>query len=261
MFLLFWKTGRGGGGGERRKEAHAVLLCFLPIPPHPNPSQPTGKWADEIVEDAPWILTTKFLKEHKIDYVCHDDAPYGSAGEDDIYAPIKAAGMFCATERTEGISTTDLITRIIRQYDVFVRRNLERGKSRQEMNVSFLKEQEIKLVGFLKEMEQRAIDEARKEAPVLFAMASDFSRLFDKHGELRTRWRAKRREIADGVMHVVGAALSTGPSSDGEGGGEAGGAESAGSAGSGSGSGSAAAAAPRGRRASEDLGSFSDCKA
>lgn len=69
------------------------------------------KWVDEVVPNCPWIVTPEFIDEHSIDYVAHDDLPYGAAEGDDIYAPIKAQGKFLVTQRTEGVSTTGIITR------------------------------------------------------------------------------------------------------------------------------------------------------
>lgn len=101
------------------------------------------RWVDEVIEDAPWILDMDFLKKHHIDYCAHDDLPYVADGIDDIYKPMKEAGMFIATQRTEGISTSDLITKIIRDYDKYLMRNFARGATRQELNVSWLKKNEL----------------------------------------------------------------------------------------------------------------------
>jgi len=99
------------------------------------------KWVDEVVEDAPWVLDEEFLRKHKIDYVAHDADPYPSAQAqaDDVYALVKKKGMFVPTQRTQGISTTDIIVRIIRDYDEYVKRNLKRGVSCEAMNVSFFR--------------------------------------------------------------------------------------------------------------------------
>src|ERR1041384_8259290 len=71
------------------------------------------KWVDEVVPNCPWIVTLDFLEEHQIDYVAHDDLPYGADEGDDIYAPIKEMGKFLPTQRTEGVSTTGIITKYV----------------------------------------------------------------------------------------------------------------------------------------------------
>ncbi|KAF3924249.1 hypothetical protein ABW21_db0204393 [Orbilia brochopaga] len=101
------------------------------------------KWVDEVVEDAPWIVTPDFLEKHAIDYVAHDDEPYAGTDTDDIYKPCKEAGKFLVTQRTEGISTTYIITKIVRDYEKFITRQLRRGTPRQDLNVSWLKKNEL----------------------------------------------------------------------------------------------------------------------
>lgn len=101
------------------------------------------KWVDEVIPNCPWVVSPDFLEEHKIDFVAHDDEPYGAAEGDDIYAPIKKQGKFLVTERTEGVSTTGIITKIVRDYESYIARQLKRGTSRQELNVSWLKKNEL----------------------------------------------------------------------------------------------------------------------
>ncbi|KAH9881177.1 hypothetical protein J1614_001672 [Plenodomus biglobosus] len=101
------------------------------------------KWVDEVIEDCPWIVTAEFLLKHNIDYVAHDDLPYGADEGDDIYGPIKEKGMFLVTQRTEGLSTTGIITKIVRDYDQYIDRQLKRGTSRKELNISWLKKNEL----------------------------------------------------------------------------------------------------------------------
>lgn len=93
------------------------------------------KWVDEVVEDAPWVVTKEYMDELKLDFVAHDSIPYVSSGHEDIYAQVKKEGKFLTTQRTSGISTSDIITVLLRGYDSYVRRNLERGITKKEMNV------------------------------------------------------------------------------------------------------------------------------
>lgn len=103
------------------------------------------KWADEVIMPWPWIITLDFVEKHNIDYVAHDDVPYNSAGSGDIYATIKEAGKFLATQRTEGISTSDIIMRIIKDYDKYIWRSLERGYSAKELGISETKAFRVRL--------------------------------------------------------------------------------------------------------------------
>lgn len=139
------------------------------------------RYVDEVVPDAPWTLDDDYLDKHKIDFVAHDDLPYGADGEEDIYAWLKERGMFVATQRTEGISTTDVIARIIRDYDVYVRRNLSRGYTAKELNVSFMKEKKIQF--------QEKVDLMK-------------GRIADKRQELFHKWEEKSREFIGNFMDL-----------------------------------------------------------
>lgn len=75
----------------------------------------------------------------QIDFVAHDDLPYNTGDMADVYQTVKEAGKFVATKRTEGVSTSDVIARIVRDYDMFIQRNLERGYTAKDLNVGFLK--------------------------------------------------------------------------------------------------------------------------
>lgn len=87
--------------------------------------------------------------------MAHDDLPYKSGTVDDVYAFVKEKGQFLATQRTEGISTSDLITRIVHDYDEYLRRNLQRGYSAKQLNISFLKKTSLKLRNNVEEWADR----------------------------------------------------------------------------------------------------------
>ncbi|KAF5391994.1 hypothetical protein D9757_003308 [Collybiopsis confluens] len=54
------------------------------------------RWVDQVVPEAPWVVTPDFLARYRIDYIAHDEDPYKAEGlgHDDVYAEIKQAGKF-----------------------------------------------------------------------------------------------------------------------------------------------------------------------
>ena len=87
------------------------------------------RWVDEVIE-APWFMTEEFMIKNDIDFVCHDDIPYVSEGVEDCYAICKKLGRFKATNRTEGVSTTDIVAKILKNKEIYYIRNIKRGTSR-----------------------------------------------------------------------------------------------------------------------------------
>ncbi|OAY66593.1 Choline-phosphate cytidylyltransferase 2 [Ananas comosus] len=105
------------------------------------------KWVDEVIPDAPWVLTKEFLDKHQIDYVAHDALPYAdtSGAGNDVYEFVKSIGKFKETNRTEGISTSDIIMRILKDYNQYVMRNLARGYTRKDLGVSYEKQLRVNM--------------------------------------------------------------------------------------------------------------------
>ncbi|XP_019160583.1 PREDICTED: choline-phosphate cytidylyltransferase 1-like [Ipomoea nil] len=115
------------------------------------------KWVDEVIPDAPWVVTPEFLEKHQIDYVAHDSLPYADASGagNDVYEFVKAVGKFKETKRTDGISTSDIIMRIIKDYNEYVMRNLDRGYSRKDLGLSYVKEKRLRVNRGLKTLQER----------------------------------------------------------------------------------------------------------
>ena len=81
-----------------------------------------NKYVDEIIPNAPWIITEDFLKIHKIDICAYHDSGIYNSNIDGHVVP-KEMNIFFQTNRTPDISTTVLIDRILLNFDKFIERN------------------------------------------------------------------------------------------------------------------------------------------
>lgn len=70
------------------------------------------RYVDEVVADAPFQVDEEFLAEHEIAVVVHGD-DLSPEGAEAVYGPALAAGRLAYVPRTTGISTTDLIRRVL----------------------------------------------------------------------------------------------------------------------------------------------------
>ncbi|XP_071742074.1 ethanolamine-phosphate cytidylyltransferase-like [Rutidosis leptorrhynchoides] len=79
------------------------------------------KWVDEVIADAPYAITEDFMNtlfdEHKIDYIIHGDDPCLLPDGSDAYALAKNVGRYKQIKRTEGVSSTDIVGRILASMD------------------------------------------------------------------------------------------------------------------------------------------------
>ncbi|KAK9097571.1 hypothetical protein Sjap_023068 [Stephania japonica] len=75
------------------------------------------KWVDEVIANAPYEITEQFMdtlfNEHNIDYIIHGDDPCLLPDGSDAYALAKKVGRYKQIKRTEGVSSTDIVGRIL----------------------------------------------------------------------------------------------------------------------------------------------------
>jgi choline-phosphate cytidylyltransferase len=142
------------------------------------------KWVDEVICPCIWIINDEYLAKHNIDYVAHDGDPYVSADSTDIYDFVKRQGKFIATQRTDGISTTGLINRIVRRYNEFILRNLRRGVPRDELELSWTREKRIKLAATIKESTERVEGNIASWMEDPTQLVDDFLLVFGPRGKI-----------------------------------------------------------------------------
>ena len=71
------------------------------------------KWVDEVVFDTPYNPSLELLDKLHCEYVVHGDDMSTTADGRDAYEEVKQAGRMKIVKRTEGISTTDIVGRLL----------------------------------------------------------------------------------------------------------------------------------------------------
>jgi len=163
------------------------------------------KWVDEVIPDAPWVVTEEFLNKHNIDFVAHDSLPYADASgaSNDVYEFVKKLGKFKETKRTEGISTSDIIMRIVKDYNEYVMRNLARGYSRNDLGVSYVKEKRLRVNMGLKTLRDKVKQHQEKVGEKWSTMA----KFQEEWVENADRWVVGFLEKFEEGCHSMGTAI------------------------------------------------------
>ncbi|CDY65454.1 BnaC03g71920D [Brassica napus] len=158
------------------------------------------KWVDEVIPDAPWVINQEFLDNNRIDYVAHDSLPYAdtSGAGKDVYEFVKKVGRFKETMRTEGISTSDIIMRIVKDYNQYVMRNLDRGYSREDLG-----EKRLRVNMRLKKLQERVKEQQEKVGEKIQTVKM----LRNEWVENADRWVAGFLEIFEEGCHKMGTAI------------------------------------------------------
>lgn len=71
------------------------------------------KWVDEVVENAPYITSLDTLDKYRCNFCVHGNDVTVDADGLDTYRYVKGANRYRECQRTEGVSTTDLVSRML----------------------------------------------------------------------------------------------------------------------------------------------------
>lgn len=117
------------------------------------------RWSTLSIPHAPYVTSLPWISHYGCYYVVHGDDITSDSGGEDCYRYVKAAGRFLVVKRTPGISTTDLVGRMLLCTKMHFIKSLTQMLSGEEGSGSV---EERKRVG--EEMRQRIRDYATDES-------------------------------------------------------------------------------------------------
>ncbi|KAH3901688.1 ethanolamine-phosphate cytidylyltransferase SCDLUD_001459 [Saccharomycodes ludwigii] len=71
------------------------------------------KWCDKLIPAAPYVTDPQLMDEYSCQFVLHGDDITTDHDGNDCYQIVKDLGRFVVVKRTQGVSTTDIIHRIL----------------------------------------------------------------------------------------------------------------------------------------------------
>ena len=71
------------------------------------------RWSSSAIPSAPYVTSLPWISHYGCHYVVHGDDITSDSNGEDCYRYVKAAGRFLVVKRTPGISTTDLVGRML----------------------------------------------------------------------------------------------------------------------------------------------------
>lgn len=87
------------------------------------------KWVDDVAYGTPYVPTVALLDELNCDFCIHGDDESTSASGEDAFAAVKKQGRMRIVKRTEGVSTTNLVGRILLAERIEKQRNEKNNTS------------------------------------------------------------------------------------------------------------------------------------
>lgn len=132
------------------------------------------RWVTRSIADAPYVTFLPFISHYGCKYVVHGDDITSDSDGNDCYRFVKAAGRFKVVKRSPGISTTDLVGRMLLCTKTHFIRSLERTVSGEE-GPGEPEERAAQAKAMLDRMKLYATDETAKApgADVWFWSASE----------------------------------------------------------------------------------------
>ncbi|CAI0374452.1 unnamed protein product, partial [Linum tenue] len=130
-----------------------------------------------------------------------------SGAGNDVYEFVKKVGRFKETKRTDGISTSDIIMRILKDYNQYVMRNLDRGYTRKELGVSYVKEKRLRVNMRLKKLQEKVKEQQERVGEKVWLQIQTVAMHRNEWVDNANRWVVGFLEMFEEGCHKMGTAI------------------------------------------------------